>query len=71
MWIPIEALKENAVWIFDADNSRTSKRTVKVSTDHRDNYVRIQEGLRPGEQVVLSPANLRDGQRVKPNFIQP
>lgn len=71
LWIPAGALSENAVWIFDADSSRISKRMVKPSTEIRDNYVRIQEGLRPGEQVVLSPANLHEGQRIKPIFIQP
>ncbi len=71
LWIPAKSLSENAVWIFDADNSRISKRMVKPSTEIRDNYVRIQEGLRPGEQVVLSPANFHEGQRIKPNFTQP
>ncbi|TLD70995.1 HlyD family efflux transporter periplasmic adaptor subunit [Phragmitibacter flavus] len=71
LWIPIDALSDNSVWIFDADNNRISKRMVKPSADKRDQYIRIQEGLRLGEQVILSPANLREGQRIKPQFIQP
>lgn len=71
LWIPTDAISNNAVWLFDDDTSRISKREVKVSGEHRENYVRILEGLRPGEKVVLSPANLREGQRVKPIFLQP
>lgn len=71
LWIPAEALSNNTVWVFDSDAGRISKRAVKGSTDKRDNYVRIQEGLNPGEQVVLSPGNMSEGQRIKPIFAQP
>jgi HlyD family secretion protein len=46
-------------------------REVQASTETRDGYLRITSGLRPGEQVVLSPQGLRDGQRVNPKLKQP
>ncbi len=67
-WIPQAALTDNSVWVCDPESRRVSKRTVQSTSETRDGFVRISEGLRPGEQVVLSPRNLRDGQRFNPTL---
>jgi multidrug efflux pump subunit AcrA (membrane-fusion protein) len=69
--MPENALADGAVWIFDPDSKRVTKREVQAATETRDGHVRIANGLRPGEQVVLSPQGLRDGQRVNSKPKQP
>lgn len=64
-WVPRAALADGVVWTADPDTRRVSKRSVQASSEIRDGHVRVLDGLRPGERVVLSPQNLRDGQRVK------
>lgn len=64
-WIPLSALADGAVWTADPESKRVTRRTVGVSPEIRDGHVRILDGLRPGELVVISPRNLREGQRVK------
>ncbi len=71
LWIPQAALADGAVWVCDPESHRVTKRSVSVTTQQRDGFIRISEGLRPGEQVVLSPKSLRDGQRVNPTLKQP
>jgi RND family efflux transporter MFP subunit len=71
MWIPRQALADNAVWVCDPESKRVLKRPVQAASEERDGFVRIPAGLRPGEQIVLSPQNLRDGQRVNPTLKQP
>ncbi len=63
-WVPQAALTEAAAWVFDPESKRVARRAVQASTETRDGFVRVVDGLRPGEQVVLSPQGLRDGQRV-------
>lgn len=70
-WIPQNALTDGAVWICDPESKRVTKRDVQAATETRDGYIRITSGLRPGEQVVISPQDLRDGQRVKPQLKKP
>jgi len=65
-WAPRNALTDGAVWVVDPETKRVSKRAVEVSSETREDKVRITTGLRPGEQVILSPQGLREGQRVKP-----
>ncbi len=65
-WIPLSALAGDSAWVCDPETRRVSKRNVRPGGEHRDGFVRIDEGLRPGERIVLSPGNLRDGQRVNP-----
>ncbi len=64
-WIPQTALTDGVVWTSDPESQRVSKRTVQASAETRDGFIRILDGLRPGEHVILSPQGLRDGQRVK------
>lgn len=70
-WIPFDALTDEAVWVCDPESKRVQKRTVITNGETHDGHIRITDGLRPGEWVVLSPRELRDGQRVNPNLIQP
>lgn len=65
-WAPQAALDGGSVWVCDPETKRVSKRAVQVTGETRDGMLRIAEGLRPGEHVVLSPGGLREGQRVKP-----
>ncbi len=71
VWVPENALTDGAAWVFDPESQRVAKREVQTATETRDGYIRITSGLRPGEQVVLSPQGLRDGQRVNPKLKQP
>lgn len=71
VWIPQNAHANDAAWVCDPESGRVSRRTVQASSETRDGYVRITDGLRPGELVVLSPQDLRDGQRVNSQLKQP
>lgn len=66
LWVPEEAMAEGAVWICDPDSGRVRKQAVESTRETRDGYVRLSSGARPGEWVVVSPGDLRDGQRVNP-----
>jgi RND family efflux transporter MFP subunit len=66
LWIPEAALRGDTVWVCDPDRKRVAQRAVKATGETRDGHVRIADGLRPGEWVVLSPAELTDGRRVDP-----
>jgi HlyD family secretion protein len=70
-WIPSSALQGDTVWVCDPESRRLTKRTVQATPEKRDDHIRITEGVSPGEQVVLSPGSLRDGQRVHPILSQP
>lgn len=70
-WAPEAALTGGTAWVFDPDTSRVARRAVQASTETRDGFVRVLDGLRPGEQVVLSPQGLRDGQRVHSKTARP
>jgi HlyD family secretion protein len=67
-WVAKAALTEGAVWVCNPESRRVTRRDVQATAEVRDGFVRISSGLRPGEQVVLSPSGLRDGQRVKPTL---
>lgn len=70
-WIPQAAASDTSAWVCDPESKRVSKRDIQKSPETRDGFIRVSEGLRPGEWVVLSPANLHDGQRVNPTLSQP
>ena len=70
-WIPPSALADGTVWVCDPESRRVRKRSVIAASETRDGHIRIADGLRPGEWVVLTPRDLRDGQRVNTNLIQP
>lgn len=71
VWVPERALDGNKVWVCDPDRKRVAPRTVRTGNEIQDGFVRIDEGLRPGEWVVLSPGSLEAGQRVNPELIEP
>lgn len=71
VWIPQAAISDGAAWVCDPESERVTRREIKASTETREGHVRLTDGLRPGEWVVLSPSNLDDGQRVNPTLKQP
>lgn len=70
-WIPQAAAKEGKVWVCDPETKRLSEREIKATTEIRDSHLRIAEGLRPGEWVVLSPGKFSERQRVNPTLKKP
>lgn len=55
---------EAAAWVLDRATSTAVKRHIKLGSTHGDR-VRVLEGLRPGDRVILDPASdLREGVRV-------
>jgi len=70
-WIPEAAANDGSAWVCDPESKRVSKREIKITTEKRDGQIRLTEGLKPGEWVVLSPVNLKDGQRVNPTLSPP
>ncbi len=70
-WIPESAVTDGNAWVCDPESNRVSMREIRVTSEKRDGFVRVSDGLRPGEWVVLSPENLRDGQRVNLTLQEP
>ncbi|MGL4398331.1 MAG: efflux RND transporter periplasmic adaptor subunit, partial [Luteolibacter sp.] len=70
-WIPQTAASGTSAWVCDPESKRVSKREIQKTTETRDGFLRVSEGLRPGEWVVLSPGNLKSGQRVNPILSKP
>lgn len=55
------------VWVLDGpQRNRLRKQTVSLGPTQRDSYWQIQDGLQPGERVVINPASdLVEGERVR------
>ncbi len=70
-WIPEAAAGDGQAWVCDPESKRVTRRKIKKATETREGFIRVSEGLRPGEWVVTSPANLNNGQRVNPTLQQP
>ncbi len=70
-WIPETAVNQGTAWVCDPESKRVEKREIKTTSENRDGLIRISEGLRPGEWVVLSPQDLKEDQRVNPSLKQP
>ncbi len=70
-WIPESAAGDGQAWVCDPESKRVSKREIKKTNETQEGFIRVSEGLRPGEWVVLSPGNLHNGQRVNPALLQP
>jgi HlyD family secretion protein len=66
VWVPGRSLIDGAVWVCDPETKRVSKRMVTVTPETTGGHVHIQEGVRPGEWVVISPTGLSEGRRVNP-----
>ncbi len=71
LWLPTEALRKDKVWVCDPDSKRLTLRSVVTAGETRDQHVRVMEGLRPGEWVVLTPGDWQKGQRVHPKMTTP
>lgn len=71
VWVPASAVRENTVWVCDPESRRLSRRTVTLTGDRKDDHLRVRDGLRPGELVVLISGNLREGQRINPRTSRP
>lgn len=69
LWIPSPALQGESVWVCDPETQRLSRRAIRTANETRDQYTRILEGLRPGEQVVLTSGDWREGQRVRSTLV--
>lgn len=69
VWMPESAAGGDGIWVYDPENKRVENRPVRLSEEKRDGRVRVDDGLRPGEWVVVSPTDLRDGQRVNPKEV--
>ena len=53
------------VWILDESNERIRRQRVKLEDERREDYIRVGDGLRPGDRVVANPRpDLRAGERV-------
>ena len=65
VFIPEAALLGETAWICDPETLRVSRRAIMASADSRDGLRRIDDGILPGEWVVLAPAGLKENQRVK------
>lgn len=65
VYIPASALQDGSVWVCDPDTKRASKRQVS-SAGIRENFHRIEQGVLPGEWVIISPTGLRENQRLNP-----
>jgi HlyD family secretion protein len=65
VYVPESAVRDGVVWICDPDTKRASRRQV-VSSGIRENLHRIDQGIRPGEWVILEPSDLREDQRLHP-----
>lgn len=54
------------VWLIDASGERVVRRAIEWSGERRDGHLRVGEGLKPGDRVVVRPPqNLESGERVK------
>ncbi len=67
-WISEAAIKEGVAWVCDPESKRVQRREIKTTSEKREGHIRIAEGLRPGEWVVLSPQDFKQDQRVKPTL---
>ena len=65
-WVPDAAISNGHVWAVDPESNRVEKRPVEPSGETRDGFTRVTAGVRPGDRVVLSPGDLREGNRVDP-----
>jgi len=65
VYIPDSALKDGTVWVCNPDTKRASRRQV-TSSGSRENLHRIDQGILPGEWVILDPSNLSENQRLHP-----
>ncbi len=53
-------------WVVDQQRNRAARRAVRVGRGALDGWVRVTDGLRPGDLVIVDrPTDLADGDRVR------
>lgn len=67
VYVPQSAVTDGSVWICNADSLRAEKRSVDTSVI-REDLIRVDSGIRPGEWVVSDSSGLKAGQRLEPLF---
>ncbi len=61
-----------AVWTCNPEYPRATRREIRVGNEEREDYRLVLAGLHAGEWVVLSPpAALRQGDRLRPQPVEP
>lgn len=68
VYVPDNAIKDGKVWVCDPETKRASLRQV-TSSGTRENLHRIEQGILPGEWVILDPSNLSENQRLQPRQV--
>lgn len=55
------------IWVISADDRHAQRRDAKLGSDERDGDLAVQDGVRPGERVIINPpSTLKNGARIKP-----
>jgi RND family efflux transporter MFP subunit len=72
LFVPENALTDgdSAVWVCDPESKRVKRQPVTAGSLRRDGHRNVNDGLRPGEWVVIDPSDLSDGQRVNPKLLE-
>jgi len=70
VYVPKSAVRDGHIWICDPDSLRAEKRSVTTSAA-KENMLRVDTGIRPGEWVLSKPSEIKAGQRLKPLFNDP
>jgi HlyD family secretion protein len=69
MYAPEEAVAGDNLWVagdFDGTYALAESRTITASGKDEDGWIRIDQGIREGDLVILSPPEaLRSGARLK------
>ncbi|MGB0413126.1 MAG: efflux RND transporter periplasmic adaptor subunit [Coraliomargarita sp.] len=62
----VERSGAHYVWTLDSSGKRVALQPVSIEAEERDGYVLVNEGLKPGAQVVINPpSDLKEGDRVR------
>lgn len=70
LYVPEAALVAGAstyaeLWVLDSSSERIQRRSITLGQELRDGYIRVMEGLKPGDRIVVDPpADLESGMRV-------
>lgn len=71
LWVPAISIKDHYVWVCDPESKRLSHRKVETGNEEKEGYRRVDDGLRPGELVVVTSGAWKENQRVNPQVIEP
>lgn len=67
VYVPQSAIYDESIWVCDPDTMRAEKRVV-IASAKREDLIRIDEGILPGEWVIVDSSGVKAGQRLKPIF---